>query len=415
MSDYHVPHGATVKLDRIEGELRVGRGATIEANQGNLVSVSGGAYFEGGAEIACDFECDSLRVSHGGVLEVRGNLTVHKLLDADHSIEVTGTLRAGEIDVGGRIEARNLNCVRMRVGGKVEVAEKLEVESLTVGGKVEAPGEVTIGDFDVGGQAELGSGKISGAVRAGGKFEAESKLEFGDMHVLGHTKLGAGSKGNRISANGKFSVSGDFECDQMEILGKTDIEGNCKSKKIKVNGILEVHGSLQSADVLEVNGAVGVHQNLEGTDIRIAGKLEAEKVIAANLIEIGGMAEAHLGMKAKQVNVLSGSRVEGPIVAEQVDIGKSYAVMINREKEWMGQLVAMRLVGRMTQVEDIYADTVHLGKVSKSDRVYAKIVELDEGCHAQQIRYTGELRGSVDRSYIDRPPTKVDRLPEPPL
>ena len=415
MADYHIPRGATVKLDRIEGELKVGHHARIEAGIGNLVSVSAGAYFEGAAEINCNFECDSLRVSSGGVLKIQGDLTVHKLLDVDHSIEVEGSIRAREIDVGGRISARNLSCLQMRVGGKVEVTEKLEVESLNVGGKVEAPGVVIIRDFDVGGQAELGSGKISGTIHVGGKFEAESKLEFGDLRVIGRTSLGAGSKGARISTNGKFSVSGDFECDEMEILGKSDIGGNCRSQKIRVNGMLEVHGFLQSAELLEINGAVEVDQNLEATDLRLGGKLEAKRVLATNQIEISGVAETDYGMKAKMVNVHSGSQVEGPIVGEQVDIGRSYAVVMNWEKQWMGQVAAMRLVGRMTQVQDIYADTVRLGKVSKCGRINARLVEIEEGAHAEEIRYSGELKGNVDQAYIDKPPTKVDHLPEPPL
>jgi cytoskeletal protein CcmA (bactofilin family) len=415
MSDYHVPRGATVKLGRVEGELKVGHRARIEANGGNLVSVSEGAYFEGAAEVVGDFECDSLRVSSGGILRVQGNLTVHKLLDVNHSIEVSGTIRAGEIDVGGTIESRSLSCLRMRVGGKVEVDEKLEVESLTVGGKVEVPGSVAIRDFDVGGQAELGSGIISGKIHVGGKFEAKSKLDFGDMQVYGHTTLGAGSRGSRISTNGKFSVSGDFECDEMEILGKTEIRGNCKSKKIKVNGVLEVSGSLQATELLEINGGAEIDHDLEGTDIRLGGKLEARKVLATNQIEVAGIAETQKGLRAKTVKVHSGSRVEGPIVADNVEIGKSYGVLMDWEGRWLGQLAAMRLVGRMTSVEDIYGDTVHLGKVSKSGRIFARIVVIEEGCHADEVNYTGELRGSIERAHLGRPPTKVDRLPAPPI
>jgi len=415
MSDYHVPRGATVKLGHVEGELKVGHRARIEASGGSLVSVSEGAYFEGAAEVVGDFECDSLRVSSGGILRVQGNLTVHKLLDVNHSIEVTGTIRAGEIDVGGTIESRNLSCVRMRVEGKVEVSEKLEVESLTVGGKVEVPGVVEIHDFDVGGQANLGSGTISGKIHVGGKFEAKSKLEFGDMQVYGHTSLGAGSKGTRISTTGKFSVSGDFECDEMEILGKTEIQGNCKSKNIKVNGVLEVEGSLQIAGLLEINGGAEIDHNVEGTNIRLGGKLEAKKVLATNQIEVAGIAGTQLGLKAKTVEVRSGSQVEGPIVADNVEIGKSFGVIMDWEGRWLGQIAAMRLVGRMTKVEDIYADTVHLGKVSKSGRIFARIVEIEEGCHAEEINYTGELKGSVERAHLGKLPNKLDRLPAPPI
>jgi cytoskeletal protein CcmA (bactofilin family) len=415
MSDIHVPRGATVKLGRVEGELKVGHKARIEATEGNLVSVSGGAYFEGAAEIEGDFECDSLRVSSGGVLEVEGDLTVHKLLDVNHSVEVTGTIRAGEIDVGGKVEAKSLSCRQMRVGGKVEVRDKLEVETLTVGGKVKVPGSITIRDFDVGGQAELGSGTISGEIHVGGKFVCSSKIEFGNMQVFGQTSLGAGSKGNRISTSGRLEVSGDFECNEMEILGKTEIGGNCKAKKIKVNGVLKVNSSLQTTELLEINGGAEIRRDLQGSDIRLGGKLEARKVVASNLIEVIGVVETSLGMKAKTIEVRSGSRVVGPIIADQVEIGSSYGVVLDWEKQWMGQLATMRLVGRMTKVEDIYADTVRLGKVSNSEKVFARVVEIEDGCIAEEINYTEELKGNLDRVHIEKPPVKEDRLEAPPI
>ncbi len=120
-------------------------------------------------------------------------------------------------------------------------------------------------------------------------------------------------------------------------------------------------------------------------------------------------------MKGKTVKIRSGSRVEGPIVGELVDIGKSHGVIMDVEKGWMGQVAALRLVGRMTRVEDIYAKEVHLGKVSTSKKIYAESVVIEEGCVADQINYTGELKGPLERTHIEKPPTKVDHLPEPPI
>lgn len=415
MSDQHVPRGATAKLDRVEGELKVGRHARIEASSGNMVSVSGSAVFEGNAEVDCDFECDSLRVSSGGALQIRGNLTVRKMLDVNHSIEVSGTIAAGEIDVGGRIEARSLTCTRMRVGGRIEVTERLEVESLNVGGKVEAPGTVVIRDFDVGGQAEIGGGKISGKIRVGGKFESKDRLEFGDLGVLGHMRLAGGSKGAHIFTNGQLLVSGDFECDEVEINGKTEINGSCRLKKVKVNGILGIRGSLEGVELLEINGSAEIDRDLGGTDIHVGGKLEARKVVATNEIEIAGVVRTDIGLKGKTVRIASGSRIEGPIVAEKVDVGKSYGVIMDWEKKWMGQVAAMRLVGRMTKVEDIYAEEVHLGKASKSGKIFTKVVEIEDGCVIDEIYYSEELKGRVERSHIERTPIKVETLSEPPL
>ena len=69
MADHVVERGTTAKLGRIEGNLRVGHGAKIEAAERNLVYVTGTAYFEGSAEIRCNFECDSLEGEHRGPRE----------------------------------------------------------------------------------------------------------------------------------------------------------------------------------------------------------------------------------------------------------------------------------------------------------------------------------------------------------
>ncbi|MFI5450499.1 MAG: hypothetical protein ACHQ03_12125, partial [Candidatus Bathyarchaeia archaeon] len=205
MSDFTVPRKSTVKLGRVEGDLKVGHNATIEASDQNLVIVSGGVYFEGAATVNCDLECDSLKIGHGGILKINGNLIVRNLLDVEHSVEATGVISAGDIDVGGKIFANSINCKKMRVGGMVEVVESLGAETLDVGGKVEVLGTVKLGDLVVGGAAEIGGGSISGNIRIGGKFEAHSPLEFGDLQVYGHTELPAGCKGRKVSTYGRFS------------------------------------------------------------------------------------------------------------------------------------------------------------------------------------------------------------------
>ena len=44
----------------VDGELKVGNNATIEASNGKNVIVTGGVYLEGKAYVNCDLECDSL-------------------------------------------------------------------------------------------------------------------------------------------------------------------------------------------------------------------------------------------------------------------------------------------------------------------------------------------------------------------
>jgi len=415
MSDFQVPRGSTAKLDRIEGELKVGKGARIEAKNGNLVFVSEGVIFDGAAEVACNLECDSLRIGHGGVLRIDGDLVVHKLLDVDHSIKAGGMIKAQDIDVGGRLNAKSLVCSKMRVGGTIEVTDSLEVQTLDVGGKVEAYGTVKIGDFSVGGEAKIGGGVISGNIRVGGKFEAHSQLQFGDLQVLGRTELAANSKGSKISSFGKLSVIGDIVCDEISIAGASEIHGNCKSKKISINGSLEISGSLEITEILEVNGSVEVVRDFLGENIRIGGRFRAGKAIVKNDVQVYGIVETSHGLKGKNIHVNSGSRVEGILIGGRVEIGKSAFAIADWEKKWMGQTAAFRLIGKQTRVGDVYADLVHIGNYSRCGRVFAKVVELEDGCVVDEISYTDELKGVLERSHITRFVTKVTSLPNPPI
>jgi cytoskeletal protein CcmA (bactofilin family) len=413
MADYVVHRGTTVKLGRIEGDLKVGYGAKIEASEGDLVSVTGAAVFEGSAEIRCTFECDSLEARHRGALKVSGDLIVHKRLDVAHSVETKGTIRAAEIDVGGRVRTRAISSDRVRVGGVIEVSDSLESRTVEVGGKVLVPGSVKILDLEVGGIAEIGGGSISGNIRVGGKFEASAPLEFGNLQVLGHMSFASKSRGRKISTFGKLSAGGDLECEEIDVQGVTEIRGNCRSKKIRVSGKLSVGENLDSDELVNL-GVTELQGEFRGATLRIAGKFRARSIVVTAEFAVAGIAETQLGMKAAKINVDSGSRCQGPLVGDQVIIGKSSGILLDAEKSWMGQLATLRLVGKMTRVDDIYGKYVHLGRLSTCRKVFAEVVEVEEGAIAEEIQYTTELMGNLEKTHINQP-HRASRLPKPPL
>ena len=414
MSDFYVNKGSTARLGRVEGELRVGNRARIAASEGNVVIVTGGAYFQGAAELNCDFECDSLKVDGGGVLKVHGNLTVHKKLDVVHSIEADGSVKAEEIDVGGKIYAKAIDCKKMRVGGIVDATDSLVAESVDVGGRVIAPGTVRIVDLVVGGQAKVGGGTISGNIRVGGSFESRSQLEFGDIQVFGHTTLYDKCKGHRISTFGKVSASGDLDCEEIDVDGVTEIHGNCTSKRIQVNGRLRVHGALESTEYIEVYGSVDVQREVKSPNLKIGGRFRALKAEINGDIDLAGVVETAKGLQSNAIIVRSGSKCAGPIIGDRVEVGKSGLVIANWNKKWAGQFAALHLIGKMTRVEDIYGKEVFLGSSSQSGKVYADVVEVNDGTMADEILYTTELRGSVEKALFQHPPRKVTELPTPP-
>ena len=145
----------------------------------------------------------------------------------------------------------------------------------------------------------------------------------------------------------------------------------------------------------------------------MGGKLQVRKMTIKDELLVLGRIETQ-GIKAKSVKVASGSRVEGVLVADKVDVGESH-YLVDWEKGWMGQIARAKLLGRMTRVDDVYADYVYLGNNTRSERIFARIVEVGDGAIVEEISYTDNLRGNLDRIHVEKPPEKVTSLPAPPL
>ncbi|MDA4135474.1 MAG: hypothetical protein OK449_00570 [Thaumarchaeota archaeon] len=409
MGDVSVPRGASARLGRVEGGLDVAQGATIRAAEGNLVVVTGEARFGGSATVDCDLECESLTVERSGKLVVSGNLTVHAKLDVSNAIEVKGTMKAEDVDVGGRVNARSVSCKRMRVGGTAEISESLQAELVEVGGKIEARGKLDVKELRVGGKAEIGGGAITGTINVGGKFESSSRLDFGELQVYGVGSLAAGSKGRSITAAGKLEAKGDLECDQIEIAGVASVSGDCKAVRVEVKGKLDVAGSLSTSDRLDVYGATAVGDGFSGESLRVSGKFSAKKALVTNEAEVFGSVETQDGLKAKSVLVRSGTRCAGPIIGENVEVGESGPGV---SAFVLGQ--RLRFQTSTSRVQDVYASRVVIGPGSRAGRIFAETVQLGSGCDVDEVTYVSKL--TVDGHVkIARPVRKVDKLKDPPF
>ena len=433
MSDLHIPRGQTVTLDKVEGDLKVGNNATIQASNGKNVVVSGGVYLEGKAYVNCDLECDSIEsgiflskhaeISSGGQrarldltgryvgkLEVNGNLMVNKQLNVSHSVTVKGSIDAGDIDVGGRIQADTIKCNRIRVGGRADIQHMFEAQSVEVGGKVVAQGTVKIGDLNVGGEVDVGGGSITGNIRVGGRFSSKTPLEFGELLVYGKGSLPAGCKGRKVSTFGKLEVAGDLTCDVIEAGGVIEVSGNCHAQKVEVGGKLEVEGSLFS-DRVEGYGHIEIDGTLETGTLRVSGKLEAMKIIAREEADVSGKIETDHGLKSKLVTVRGGSRFEGVLIGDCVEVGKSADLSSGGWGNWAARWAA---VGAMARVDDVYAAEVVMGPMSQASHIFAARVSLEQCSAIWQVTYTDELK-IAEGAGMSEAPKKVDTLPKPPF
>ena len=434
MPDFHVRRGETATLDRVEGELHIGYNGKIEAVNGKNVVVTKGVYLEGKAYVNCDFECESLESKtflsreisftvlsnrqrievtgrHVGHLEVNGNLTVHKQLNVSHSVQVTGSIKAEEIDVGGKIQAETIRCNRIRVGGRADIKSNFEALGTEVGGKIVA-GVVKLGDLNVGGEAEVNGGIITGHIRVGGKFVSKAPLEFGELLVYGKGFLPANCKGQKISTHGKLTADGNITCSQLEVGGYVEVKGDCYADRVEVGGRFEVSGSLFISDRLEGYGNIEVRGNFESSTLRFSGKLETNKATVKDEANISGKITTNQGLKAKTLIVRSGTKCEGPLIGERVEIGKSADMSYGA---WAPTLQSKWSIGwGGAVVQDIYANEVTIGPSSKAGRLFSDTVKLEQASVVEQVTYITDLKTDFSVT-VREPPKKVTNLPTPPF
>jgi len=412
VNEVRVSRGEKARLSRVDGELRVGREAQIEGLGGLPVVVTGGAYFEGDARLRCDFESGSI-TSMDGSLRADGDVTVGGKIDVARHVNVAGSIQAKEVDVGGSLRARALSFDWARTGGPVIVIETLRGGSLQAAGKVQVGGAVELESLEFAGKAVVGGGSVRGRMDVKGSLIAEGKLTFGDLAVNGNCSLSAGCKGRSVSMFGRLDSAGDLECESVQLFGKGDIDGCLRAKKVQVDGKLNVANSIQATDGMDAYGSTRA-LDFAGRTLNVGGGFEASKAIVDGDADLMGQIRTSAGLKAKRITVRRGSTVTGSLVAEAVEIGRSGNVVSSFQKEWMGQLAALRLIGRMTQVEDIDAVEVRLGAYSKARRVSAKRVILEEGSIVASVEYADELKMGSG-VHVTHPPYKVDSLRSPQL
>jgi cytoskeletal protein CcmA (bactofilin family) len=414
MPDTLVNEGATARLGRIEGDLRVGRGATISAESGDRVTISGTAYFEGPVEIDCNFECGRMRVEGKGFgpsgnVIVKGDLLAHGDLEIDASAEVRGTITAERIDVGGHLESVGATSKGIRVGGHMKIKGSVKAEDVDVGGHMTVDGNVDIANLRVGGHAEVGGGSIKGDIKVRGHLRTSGKLSYGTIQVYGHLTLPAGSTGESLTAHGKVDFEGDAFCKALEVDGVANAEGDLGTGNLKVNGKLDVRGSLTAEEKIEVFGSAETKRQVECGTFVVGGRMVASSVIVSGKADVAGQVSTGQGLKAKEVAVGTGSQIDGPVVGEVVEVGKGLM-----SGGFWANVSTMHTLGRLTRVDDVYGKEVRIEKYSQAKRIYGETIRMQAGSMADEANYTKEADIS-EGVHLGKSPKKVDRLPAPPL
>jgi len=414
MSDIIIKEGETIRLGTVDGNLRVGKNARIEAESGRKIVVAGIAQFEGRVTIDCDFECQEMRLEGrgwgpGGDVAVNGDLEVHESADLNASVRVAGGIVAGDLDIGGHLKSGPVKSRRVRVGGHLETEGTLASGDVDVGGHMTVRDGVALSNLRVGGHAKIGGGTISGETRVRGHLTTVKPLTFGSMQVYGHVILPAGSSGARLVALGKVVFEGDANCSELDVIGDAKINGGCNSEDVEVKGGMEVKRDMRVTGKFRVFGTAGIRGTIDCGALGVSGKLEAERIKADEKVDIVGEVNTTRGAKSVSVAVGKGSRVTGPLIGDQVVIGKEMDFGSAWGLPWW-----RNALGRTTNVEDVYGSSVKIGLNSRARRVFGDAVELESGAMAEEVSYTKALKLANDY-HLTNPPAKIAKLPDRPF
>lgn len=384
-----IREGETVKLGRVEGDVKAENHALIQASEGSLVFVAGTAFFEGSVEVDCDFECGSLQ-SSDGIVRVNGNLTVHEDIEVEEALYAKGNVKAKRVDVGGRLSVgMSLETQKADVGGSLEVQGNVVAESMEIGGSFEALGELKLKDLDVGGSVEVGGGEVTGTIDVGGRFTSRKELRFDRLETGGSVELNGG-KGKKIEVGARLQSKGDLDCEEMEVGGLAVVEGNLSGRTAEVGGKIRVSGDLALTARLEVGGLAEIGGVISGTDVEVGGILRAAKGLLSGSVEIGGSVETSQGFKANRIEIGKGASCVGNLVGGVVHIGKR------------------------AQVQDVYCSRLEVEGGSKLGKVYAESVDIGDTCIVGGLVYTKEFREGERVIHLS-PPQKSGSLPPFPL
>ena len=389
MDERVIQEGETVKLGRVEGDIKAENHALIQASEGSLVFVTGTAFFEGSVEVDCDFECGTLQ-SRDGIVRVNGSLTVHEDIVVEEALYTRGNVKAKTVDVGGRLSVgMSLETQKVDVGGSLEVQGNVVAESVDVGGSFEALGELKLKDLDVGGSVEVVGGEVTGTIDVGGHFTSQKELRFDRLEVGGSLELGGG-KGKKIEVGAKLQSKGDLDCEEMEVGGLAVVEGNLSGRMAEIGGKIRVSGDLALTARLEVGGLAEIGGILSGTDVEIGGILRAAKGLLSGTVEIGGRVETAQGLKANVIEIGRGASCVGNLVGGVV------------------------LIGKRAQVQDVYCSRLEVEGGSKLGKVYAESADIGDACVVGGLVYTKEFREGERVIHLS-PPQKSGSLPPFPL
>ncbi|MBN1331029.1 MAG: hypothetical protein JXA54_16270 [Candidatus Heimdallarchaeota archaeon] len=373
------------KLSEVEGDLLLGKGAVIIA-QNKTIIINGRIRNKGGFKCKGNLEVRSIRSDKGSV-KIFGDLIVNKEVDVDRSLIVKGRVVAEEIKAGLIVKVdKGITSDSVKSGLKTLLRGENKIDSINSGTKTILHGTHTIGSINTGTKAKL----------------------FGILNI---EKVSSGTKiiaeqGKITSASAGLSVIAS---------GNVEIERASAGLSIKMN-----NGNLK-------NGSAGLsiiskrRLTFETLSAGLSVKLNqgglGEKINAGLRIKSGSDLEATESLNAGLSCIAKGDITTNELSVGRKIIGKyieAKTIRVAKKGKLYGIVQAERVVlNEKAKARNLYVDELEMFEQSNAKNVFAKSITVEDYAILRgKVEYTQTFEAEP-KAKIRTHPKKVDSLPIP--
>ena len=382
----HVKKRSRMKFSEVDGDMKIGKGATIIAENKTIV-VHGKIKNKGGFKCKGNLEVLSIESTKGNV-KIYGDLKAKREVESDKKLIITGSLEAEDVSAGMTVEVKkDVKAEKISAGAIVRLHGKVEADSISAGAFVRLYGEHTVSKVSAGASVKLfgisnvekasagarivvTSGKI-GKVSAGMSVISKKDIEIDvasagmSVKLLGNTKVRKASAGMKVKAKNTLEF-GDLSAG-MSVILKKDAVGE------KASAGFRIHGKSN----ITLSGSASA-----GFSVSTCKKLESEKLSAGKKIKAKFI-------KAETINVARRGKLIGKVQAGTV------------------------VLNERARAKNLYVSELEMLERSKARNVFADNITIEDyAILSGKVEYTGSINAE-EKARIWAKPKKVKELPSP--
>jgi len=382
----HVKNRARMKLSEVDGDMKIGKGATIIAENKTIV-VHGKIKNKGGFKCKGNLEVLSIESRKGNV-KIYGDLKAKREVESEKKLIITGSLEAEDVSAGSIVKVqKDVKADKISAGFQVELCGNAEVESISAGARI----ILTTGKV---GKASAGMSVIT-------KKDVDLKKVSAGMRIklIGISKVGKASAGMSVISKNDAEIDVASAGMIVKLLGKTKVRKASAGMRVKAKNALEFGELSAGMSVILKKDAIGEKASAgfriygasnvtlsgsasAGFSIAACKKLEAEKLSAGKKIKARFI-------KAKTISVAKRGRLVGTVQAESVVLNERARAM------------------------NLYVSELEMLERSKARNVYADNITIEDYARLSgKVEYTGSINAE-EKAKIRAKPKKVKELPSP--